>query len=170
MNTLMTILRVIAIVLDVLWKIPAPFVIALVLRFKTPVDDTNPHNDQAHVQRYELPWWCSFMETKDELLPGDLSIPVVKAIYDAHGVNWTSWYWLGLRNTGSITWYLGKEAPNYLAVMTQEQMTEFGIFEKVIPLGPFKLIYGWNVYRDWYSRFTKDGFWAVPYLSLRRNN
>jgi hypothetical protein len=40
-------------------------------------------------------WW---METPDNLLPGDLKEPKVKRIYDRFGWYWTAVYWLGWRN------------------------------------------------------------------------
>jgi hypothetical protein len=107
------------------------------------------------------------METKDELLPGDISIPTCSSLYKKSGWFITSWYWLGIRNTGSILWYFGKPAPTYLAIMTDEQKQEYGITQTVRKIGVIKLIYGWNVYRDWYSVYTDNGFWATPYLSLR---
>jgi hypothetical protein len=109
------------------------------------------------------------METKDELLPGDTSIQAVSDIYLKWGWFMASWYWLGIRNTGSILWYIGKPAPTYLAIMSDEQKQEYGIYQTVRVLGIFKLITGWNVYRDWYSTFTNNGFWATPYISLRFN-
>lgn len=36
--------------------------------------------------------------TPDVELPGDLSIPAVKSIYDRWGAFVTSWYWLAIRN------------------------------------------------------------------------
>jgi len=155
------------IILDILWKLIAWFVVIFILPFKHGVEDTNVHNDQPKVTRYKLPAWASWMETKDELLCGDLSIPTVSSLYEKWGSFIASWYWIGVRNTGSILWYVGKEAPNYLACMTPEDMQKYGVYQNIHPFLFLELRVGWNVYRDWYSTFTNNGFWATPYISLR---
>jgi len=156
-----------AILLDLFYKPFAPILVFFALFTAKKVSDLNIHNYQINIPRYKLPSFLGWMETKDELLPGDISIQAVSDIYLKWGWFIAGWYWLGLRNTGSILWYFGKEAPNYLACMTPEQESQYGIYQNEHKLGFIKILTGWNVYRDWYSVYTNDGFWATPYLSLR---
>lgn len=46
-----------------------------------------------------LPRAFAWLQTPDQALPGDLTIPAVGAIYVEHGWFICSWYWLGIRNS-----------------------------------------------------------------------
>jgi len=156
--------------LDILWKIPAivltPFFIAFASN--ETISDKRP-SDLLGIKRAKYVDWLAWAETKDELMCGDLTLPFVRSIYDKFGWFCTAWYWLGVRNTGSILWYVGKPAPTYLAIITDAQKEEYGIWYKEIPLLLLELHVGWNIYQDAYSKFTDNSFWATPYVSIRIN-
>lgn len=60
--------------------------------------------------RHHLPAWASWLDTPDQMLPGDLSIPTVRSIYDRWGWFICSWYWLGWRNPAQgLAWSFGKD-------------------------------------------------------------
>lgn len=159
---------VLFVLLDILWKVPALFLTPIfLLLFSKEVKDTRRPSDRLGGKRAKYPKWLSWAETKDELMCGDLTIPTVKYIHEKFGWFITSWYWLGVRNTGSLLWYVGKPAPTYLDLITEDQKKEYGIWYKEIPLVFLELRVGWNIYRDWYSTFTEGGFWATPYISFR---
>lgn len=124
--------------------------------------------DGFDVRRYKLPKWAEPLETPDQSLPGGLYEPSVLKIYKRYGWRTTAVNWLGTRNVGfGIAWQYGKPATNYMIMLTEQQKKDQGVwgFEKRI-LGIW-VIFGYAIYRDWYSKYTDDGFWAVPRISLR---
>jgi hypothetical protein len=118
--------------------------------------------------RTKLPWIFNWLETPDEWLPGDRTIPAVRDIYDKWGWFICSWYWLGFRNVAfGISWQFGKPATNYLAVLTEEEQKARGVFEHRYKVGFIELLVGYAIYKDWYSTRTVVGFWAVPRITVR---
>ena len=157
-------------IIGVAWQILAiPLLpIVLLLFAKKVYGKQGSYDTDNDVQRYQLPKLFRFAETPDEYLPGGLYEPTVRSIYDKVGWYLTSYYWLTYRNCGhGITWGMGKEVPNYLANLSEEQQKQLGIYRKVTKVLGLYWISGWKVVRDWQSVSTNKGFWAVPIFTVR---
>lgn len=143
-------------------QIIAPIILPFVLPFARKLNEPSP------VQRYRLPNAFMWLETPDEHLPGGLYEPAVYSVYRRFGWFVCSWYWLGIRNVAfGLAWQFGKPAKGYMAVMTEQEKAECGVYENVYHLLFLKLLVGYAVYKDCYSVKTNNGFWAVPRISLR---
>ena len=148
-----------------------PFIMPLMLLFAVKVDDdVNPYK-QPSIQRYRLPKCFAWFDTPDQTLPGGLYEHTVKDVYDKWGWFICSWYWLAIRNVMfGFAWQFGKIAGNYYAVMTEREREFWGVSQRIYRGLGLQLILGGAVYRDWYYTKTKQGFWAVPRISLRRDD
>lgn len=116
----------------------------------------------------DLPSWLSFLGTPDQRLPGDLAIPSVKAIFDKYGKVWTSWYWLGIRNTMmNLAVSLGGKTSDYIPEQPYgfwSRTDEYGtLWRYSIDLKILKFVAGWQVYR-----MLDDSFMAAPVMSVKR--
>ncbi len=154
----------------------APFIVPFLLFFAEKYETQETLSYLPPVKR--LPWWCSWFDTPDCLLPGDLlEEPAMKDIYDKWGWFVAAYVWIGFRNVfDGFSWEFGKPCCNYLSNMTDSQKKNYGVYEKVISLGPFKLLVGHAAYKDRFNVKTipvghneihRDQFWAVPRISLR---
>lgn len=121
------------------------------------------------LQRYELPWIFSWMETPDMLLPGGNYEPTIHSHYhwlrskfgERVAAYFTSWEWL-VRNAGQgIPWPFGREVGGLDdAELTTVMITILG---KTV-----YIVWGSEVNRDWRSTKTNKGWWLVPgYFSIR---
>lgn len=136
--------------------------------FARPTHQMTTHYGQPDVQRYRLPAWARWAESPDEHLPGGLYEPTVAALYAKVGWYLTSVYWVGLRNVGNgIVWGEGREVPMRLKDMTADERARSGLWVKERKFWKVRLIWGWEVTRDWHSTKTDRGYWASPILTLR---
>jgi len=159
---------IIKMIIQVLLRLIAPFLVPIVLIFAKKTDVKTTHYNQPDIQRYKLPKIFFFLETPDELLPGGLYEPKIKKIYEKYGWFMASWSWLGTRNVGhGVMWNEGHEIPKPIWQMSDEEKKNFSVFTKEIPLGFIKIIYGYKGVNDWYSLKTNQGIWAVPRLTMR---
>ena len=136
-----------------LWRIPAPFIVPILLIWE---------------KGGRLPAPLFFATTPDELLPGDLTIPKVRWIYDHLGRFATSWYWIGWRNVGhGITWRCGKPVPKPIWFMNPAEQGKYGLWEKVDKVGIFYIHKGWKTVPNPLSNDRGKPFWAIPRVSIR---
>lgn len=141
-----------------------PFVVPIALIF-------------ANWETGRLPKWASWLETPDQPLPGDRTIPEVDAIYKSRGRFMCSWYWLGFRNTAqgwaneygvpaTAPWsplpgyYEGVDKNGAPIWWNRQTFFLFGWFTKRWPVEKKT---GWRTYPD-----GKGGWTAVPCLTATR--
>lgn len=149
--------------------IAVPLVFIATLFAKTYDDKILP--DGVNVRRYKLPKWAEPLETPDQSLPGGLYVPAVMKIYKRYGWRTTAVNWLGTRNVGfGLAWQYGKPASNYMTLLNGKQKKAQGVWEVEKRILGIWVIFGYAIYRDWYSKYTDNGFWAVPRISLRLKN
>lgn len=116
------------------------------------------------ILRGSLPSFLSFLETPDQRLPGDLTIPSVKDIFDKYGKYITSWYWLGIRNQMmTLAIRLGQDTTDYIPEQPYGYWERGDIWRYSISLGRFTFVTGYQVYK------VLDGsFKAAPVFSLKK--
>lgn len=158
-------------IIEILWRLVAWAIIPFMLRSaKRDTSGIVPYGTHPEIPRYTLPKWCQWAQCQDDVLPPCMYEPSVYIDYLNDGWKTSSWQNLSFRNVGSgIMWKIGRPAKNYMSQMTDDEKWVCGVYENEYKFGPLKLIVGYAVYRDWYSRNTNDGFWAVPRVTLRIN-
>lgn len=141
-----------------------PFLVPLVLPFAHWVNESGrPGMDPDGW----LPWWARWLDTPDQMLPGDLTLPTVQAIYQRFGRFMCSWYWLGWRNQAqglaavfgmpvAMPW---SPVPGYY----EDRSTGLWWLRKPIFGGRLQLKAGWRTYRD-----GRGGWAAVPCLTITK--
>ncbi len=121
------------------------------------------------IERKWLPANLAWFQTPDQSLPGGLYVTAVLKLYRDKGELPTAANWIGTRNVlHGFAWKFGKPASNYMAMLSPEQRKKERVVEYKIKLAFFYLIYDHAIYRDWYSKYTDQGFWAVPRITVRR--
>lgn len=153
---------------DFLWRLVAWAIIPFALLFAKKTDSNNiPYDFMPEVQRYKLPEYLYWMQPADDLLPPCLYEEACLKQYNRYGTWIASWLNLSFRNTGSIMWRFGKPSTNYYNNLSMAEIVTQGVYDHVSSIGRLKLHVGWVIYRDWLSRSTEKGFWAVNRITLR---
>ncbi len=160
---------------------------------KWDTEPTNGSYNQDPTIRGDLPYLLKWFQTPDERFPGGLYEPTVKQWLEQDGKMWCSYRWAGLRNQMmGLAAALGKEAPYYLPEKPEgyfefkqgaellDQVMELAkangepmpslkstgykdIWRYILPLGPIKIVFGWQVYRC-----ADMTFLAVPVFTLKK--
>jgi len=143
-----------------------PVLVLFALPFiKWDTSKSRPRNeDGIDVVQGDLPRWLSWFSTPDIRLPGDTCEEAVKSMYMRRGQWVTSWYWLGVRNClmGLAVW-AGKPTSGYIPELPNGFWRRGDIWRYALPLGPLKLVVGYQVYR------VLDGsFQAAPVFTIKR--
>lgn len=155
-----------------LYRFVAPILVIIPILFMKEVQEplSGKHYNQPNIKRYKLPKYFSWMETPDELLPCGMYEPTCEKIYNKFGKYVASWYWIGLRNVGhGISWTLGKEVPKKIKSISTLELQQFGLFTTTYKVLGIKFMLGWKTYNDWYRTKTVEGYWAVPFVTIRFN-
>lgn len=159
--------------LELIWRCIAWAIIPIMIgQAKRDTSGIIPYRGlkEAHqeIPRYKLPKWAKWAQCQDDVLPPCMYESKVYDDYVKNGWKWSTWVNLSFRNVGhGIMWNLGRPATGYFAVMTEKEKIDCGIYDNTYSLGKLQLKVGYTVFRDWYSTKTKDGFWAVPRITLR---
>lgn len=136
-----------------------PFLVPIALLFAKRVSGYEKSQEMVHIQRYSLPKIFKFLETPDELLPCGIYEETMISIYTKWGWFITAWVWIGFRNQAQgIMWGQGKEVPNSLGMLTEEEKLEYSIYRNTYKFGFLKFISGYKVVRDWQSTRTNRGY------------
>ena len=117
-------------------------------------------------------WW--WLETPDDLLsPYGLYEPTVYKIYNKCGKFIGDWYWLGIRNQAQgFLWKFGKPTPKRFREMTEEEIIQYGVWEKRFTCGKIALIAGWEHAHNKYRLYMKElgywtPYWAIPRVAIK---
>lgn len=119
-------------------------------------------NDTMMVLRGHFPKWLAWFGVPDDLPPGNVYVPEVRELLLRRGSRLTSYVFFGWRNQlMNLAAACGKPATDYIPeVFGFWQRDDIWCFAR--PLGPFRFVAGWQVYK------SGDAFWAVPVFSVKR--
>jgi hypothetical protein len=125
---------------------------------------TNGSYGQDPTIRGDLPHLLRWFQTPDERFPGGLYEPTVAAWLASGGKSYCSYMWAGWRNQMmGMAAAFGKPATDYIPEGNGFWSRD-DIWRYSLPLGPIRIVTGWQVYR------RLDGtFLAVPVCTLKRN-
>jgi hypothetical protein len=116
-----------------------------------------------------LPIWASWLQTPDQDLPGDLSLPAVADIYARRGWFICSWYWLSIRNPAQgLAWRFGVDVQDPWWTLEPGYFVDpagSGLWwsRKAIFGGALQLKSGWRPYPN-----PSGGFRLVPCLTVTK--
>lgn len=113
--------------------------------------------------RGDLPWWLSWFATPDERCPCNSFEPDMMVMLEKYGKTVTAYYNLGWRNQMmGLAAALGKPATDYIPEGNGYWERD-DIWRYSLPLGPIRIVVGWQVYRRLDMTFL-----AVPVFTLKR--
>jgi hypothetical protein len=117
------------------------------------------------IVRGDLPWWLSWFSTPDERCPCNSFEPAMMGMLETYGKTFTTYWNLGWRNQMmGLAAALGKETIGYIPETPNGFWTNGDTWRYSLPLGPIRIVAGWQVYRR-----LDQTFLAVPVLTLKKN-
>ena len=112
--------------------------------------------------RGDLPWWLSWFSTPDERCPCNSFEPDMMVMLAKYGRTFTTYWNLGIRNQlMGLAAALGKPATDYIPEGNGFWERD-DIWRYSLPLGPIRIVAGWQVYRR-----LDQSFLAVPVFTLK---
>ena len=115
--------------------------------------------------RGDLPDWLSWLATPDERAPCPMYEPAMVEMLERYGKTFTTYWNLGWRNQlMGLAAALGKETTDYIPEQPNGFWERDDIWRYSLPLGPIRIVAGWQVYRR-----LDNSFLAVPVCTIKRN-
>ena len=125
-------------------------------------DLTLTHN---FIIRGDLPKMFRWWQSPDSRWPGPMYEPAMIEWYTKYGRTIASWYNGACRNQMfGLAAALGKETTDYIPEQPNGFWGRGDIWRYSLPLGPIRIVAGWQVYRR-----LDNSFLAVPVCTIKRN-